>query len=176
VTSSLVLTLIGDDRPGLVESLAKVVAEHDGNWEECKMSRLSGKFAGILRVSVAEDQAQGLADALLGLESAGLRVLVEPSQADKRDGEYRSFALELLGQDRPGIVREVSQTLAGRGINVEELTSYCTSGPMSGELLFSASARLGVPNEVSVEELREALEALANDLMVDLTLAEEDGE
>jgi glycine cleavage system regulatory protein len=176
VTESLVLTLIGDDRPGLVEALANVVTEHGGNWEESRMSRLAGKFAGILQVSVAERQTQDLVRALGELESAGLRLLVEPSRAEERDGECRTFALELLGHDRPGIIREISQALAGRGVNVEELTSGCTSAPMSGELLFSACARLCVPKEVSVDELRDVLEALASDLMVDLTLAEAEEE
>ena len=48
----LVMTVIGQDRPGLVESVAALVAENGGNWLESRMSRLGGHFAGILRVEV----------------------------------------------------------------------------------------------------------------------------
>ena len=52
MTNFLVLTVISDDKPGVVETLAKTITEHGGNWLECRMSHLAGKFAGILRVSV----------------------------------------------------------------------------------------------------------------------------
>ncbi len=172
MTESLVLTLIADDRPGLVEALAQVVAQHGGNWEESRMSRLGGKFAGILLVSVAKEQAGELSRALAGLASAGLQLVIERSAAEPPAAEVRTLALELVGHDRPGIIRQISQALASRGVNLEELTTGCSSAPMSAEMLFSARARLRVPATVGVEELRSVLEALANDLMVDLSLVE----
>ncbi len=172
MTESLVLTLIGDDRPGLVEALAQVVAEHGGNWEESRMSRLGGKFAGILLISVPEERAGELSRALGGLASAGLQLVIEPSSAAAAAGEAQTLELRLVGHDRPGIIRQISQALASRGVNVEELTTGCSSAPMSAEMLFSARARLRVPATLGVEELRSALEALANDLMVDLDLGE----
>ena len=169
---SLVLTLIGDDRPGLVEALSRVVARYGGNWEESRMSRLGGKFAGILLVSAPEERADELARALGELATEGLRVVVERSVRPAHSGEERSLALELIGQDRPGIIRQISQALASRGVNVEDLVTGCSSAPMSGEMMFCARARLRAPATTRVDELRTALEALANDLMVDLTLAE----
>jgi glycine cleavage system regulatory protein len=136
------------------------------------MSRLGGKFAGILLVSAPEERADELARALEELATEGLRVVVERSVRPVPSGEERWLALELMGQDRPGIVREISQALASRGVNVEDLVTGCSSAPMSGEMLFCARARLKVPAATRVDELRIALEALANDLMVDLTLAE----
>jgi glycine cleavage system regulatory protein len=170
LTRSLVLTLIGPDRPGLVEALARSIAAHDANWLESRMSRLAGKFAGILLVDVPDDQAEALTRSLRELQSEGLTVVIEHSTEEEAPRDWVGLQLSLVGQDRPGIIRDISRALAGRGVNVEELSTGCTSAPMSGEALFHATARLQVPKGAPLEELREALEALANDLMVDLTL------
>jgi glycine cleavage system regulatory protein len=166
---SLVLTLIGPDRPGLVEAIAGLVAEHGGNWAESRMASLAGEFAGILRIEVAEEQAGRLGEALAGLEAQGLQVVVKGAEATA-PGEGELLSLELVGQDRPGIVREISQALAERGINVEELDTECSSAPMSGETLFRARALLRLPRATSHENLRHSLEAIAEDLMVDIEL------
>jgi glycine cleavage system regulatory protein len=169
---SLVLTLIGEDRPGLVELLAQTVAAHDGNWLESRMSRLAGRFAGILRASVPESRAVELVDALTALESRGLSIVVERSDLLDTDGGQERIPLELVGADRPGIIREISRALSSRGINVDELHTECASAPMSGEILFVARASLRVPAGASLDELHDALEEIADDLMVELTLGD----
>lgn len=170
MTTFLVLIVIGEDRPGLVESLSSTVTAHDGNWLESRMARLAGKFAGILDVSVPSTQGDALIQALRGLESEGLTVVVEKSSADDSARVYERHTLEVLGHDRPGIVRDISHALASRGVNVDELHSECTSAPMSGEALFKATAQLRIPAGVSVNELRAELEVIAQDLMVDISL------
>jgi glycine cleavage system regulatory protein len=172
LTQSLVLTLVGDDRPGLVEALSKAIATHGGNWEQGAMSRLAGKFAGILLVTVPEGQASVLDHALRELEGEGLRLLIEATVPEQASRGARELALELVGHDRPGIMRDISDALVQHGVNVEELTTACSSAPMSGERLFHARARLKIPLDLSLEKLRTALEALANDLMIDLKLVE----
>ena len=169
---SLVLTVIGPDRPGLVEALSESVASHGGNWLESRMARLAGQFAGILRVSVSEERAEALAGALRNLAPEGLQVTVARSDAKDELSDTRELQLEILGSDRPGIIRDISQALAGRGVNVDELRTGVESAPMSGELLFRASARLRISRDLDVDELRAALEALAHDLMVDVVLDE----
>ncbi len=167
--TSLVLTCIGPDRPGLVESLSRVVADHDGNWVESQMAHLAGKFAGLLRVEVPEERADQLAGALDRLSADGLRVTVERSAPEKPQAT-RLLKLSLVGQDRAGIVRDISRVLATHEVNVEELETSCTRTPESGGPLFTASARLHVPDAVSTEDLRAGLEKIANDLMVDVEL------
>lgn len=166
--ASLVLTVIGPDRPGLVEALSAAVAAHDANWVESRMVRLAGQFTGVLRVEVAPEQVESLGATLAQLESEGLRVLVASSEQDEPASAAPAISLELVGQDRPGIVREISRALASQGVNVEELETSCISAPMSGELLFQARARLRLPDQGSPDALREALEKLADELMVDL--------
>jgi glycine cleavage system regulatory protein len=167
VNSFLVLTLIGPDRPGLVEVLSRTVADHGANWLESRMAHLAGHFAGMVRVSVPAQRADELASALRALED--LRVQVETASAAPGADEP-AVVLELLGQDRPGIVREVSHALATRGVNVEELETQCESAPMSGEALFRARARLRLPSDLPLDALRETLEKLADELMVDVAL------
>ncbi len=167
---SLVLTVIGDDRPGLVEQLAAAISQHQGNWLESSMSNLSGKFAGIVCVSVSEAQLAALENALAAL--AGLRITSEVSRATEAPAGNRRLKLSLVGHDRIGIVREVSQVLARHALNVEDLSTHTASAPMSAGVLFHATAELTAASTLEVSELTRDLENLSNDLMVDITLDE----
>jgi glycine cleavage system regulatory protein len=165
---TLVLTVLGVDRTGLVEMLAQRIAAAGGNWEDSRMARLAGQFAGILLVTVDAGRADELVAGLRGLDASGLQVTVRATAPPPAPAGTR-VRLELTGQDRPGIVRDVSQILSRQAVNVEELESSVGSAPMSGDPLFRARARLLVPPSLVLGELRAALEALANDLIVDLT-------
>jgi glycine cleavage system regulatory protein len=170
----LILTVIGDDRPGLVEELATAVSAHDGNWLEASLAHLSGKFAGIVRVAVAADKTAALKAALAQL--AGLKVSATVADAEKSApaavANARRFSLELVGHDRIGIVREVSQVLARHAVNVEELATHTSSAPMSAEILFNAQAELLAAPDFDVRALKADLERISNDLMVDISLGE----
>jgi glycine cleavage system regulatory protein len=170
--TDLVLTLIGPDRPGLVEAVAGIVAEHGGNWLESRMTHLAGKFAGILRAELPEDRVAAAVKALAALEQQGLRVVAEVAARAGDRAPSRAMALELVGLDRPGIVREISQLLASSSVNVEELITDRKSAPMSGEMLFEARALVHVPTTTDVARLRAALERVASDLMVEVKLEE----
>jgi glycine cleavage system regulatory protein len=166
----LVMTVIGPDRTGLVESVARVVAEHGGNWLESRMSRLGGEFAGILRIELPADQKQPLLDALQKI--SGLAVVVQPDVAAPAATPGRPAKLEIVGHDRPGIVREITHALARAGVNVEDFTSERVSAPMSGETLFKAGARLRLPERCDLAALKTELEKIAADLLVDVSFAE----
>ncbi|PSL14379.1 glycine cleavage system regulatory protein [Marinobacterium halophilum] len=168
--TSLVLTVIGPDKPGLVGLLSHTIANHEGNWLESGMSRLGGKFAGILITQVPESQIDALIGALATLEAQGLKVTAERSEETPAVAKMQPITLELVGHDKPGIVREISQALATRHINVERLSTELISGSMSAEELFKAEAELLAPAELDPDELQQALEAIAGDLMVDITL------
>jgi glycine cleavage system regulatory protein len=172
--ANLVLTLIGPDRPGLVEAVAEPIAVHGGNWLESRMAHLAGQFAGILRVEVPDAKASALAEALRRLEARGLRVTVESVPGAAAEPARRTLVVDLVGLDRPGIVHEISHVLAQRGVNIEELVTDRTPAPMSAELLFRSKARVNVPEGLDATELRTRLEKLAQDLMVQVTLAEPD--
>jgi glycine cleavage system regulatory protein len=165
--SYLVLTVIADDKPGLVESLSEVIAEHKGNWLESSMSQLAGKFAGILRVSVSQQDVDALVAALNKL-SSGLKLVIEQVEIEESREQPRTVELSLVGNDRPGIVREISHALAVLSVNVEQLSTRCEPAPMSSDILFRTRASLKVPQDLSLEDLQQSLERLADDLMVEI--------
>ena len=172
---TIVLTLIGDDRPGLIEQLSGVIAEHGGNWEQSRMTNLAGKFAGLLLVKVPKDRSDALLAALDGLTGQGaMQVLAERAGGSAPPPPVNEIQLELTGQDHPGIVHDISHALASRGISIDAFETETRAASMSGENLFVASANLQVPRSMSLETLRDALEALADELMVDINLGEED--
>jgi glycine cleavage system regulatory protein len=168
----LVMTIISPDRTGLVESIARVVADHGGNWLESRMCRLGGEFAGILRVEIPADKKSALLTALQKLQTNGLQIVVrdDAKTADIISGKQTS--LEIVGADRPGIVREITSALARAGVNVEEFSSEVASAPMSGENLFKATARLQLPDKCDLAALKKELEKIAADLLVDVSFAD----
>ncbi len=165
----LILTVIGDDRPGLVGELAAAISGHDGNWLESSMSHLAGKFAGIVRVAVPAPRAAAL-EAALG-QLSGLKV-TSASSAAAEAPKGRRLRLSLVGHDRIGIVREVSQVLAHHAVNVESLETHTSSAPMSAAVLFHAVAELTAAPDLDVSALTGELERISNDLMGDITLDE----
>ena len=170
--TSLVVTVIGPDRPGLVSLLSDRGKAHGASWAESRMASLAGQFAGIVRFEVAAAAAEPLATALAELESLGLRVVVAHGKAPAARADSRTLKLELVGHDRPGIVRDISRVLADCGVSIDELHTEIVSGAMSGGSLFQVSARLEVPVTLATVELRRLLEALANELMVDIALGD----
>jgi glycine cleavage system regulatory protein len=172
--ASLILTVVGPDRPGLVRALSEAVATQGGSWLESRMARLAGQFAGIVLVEAPES----LLDDLRALESQGLRIAVQSGLASGPPGvatvaaEPR-LALEVVGNDRPGIVRDIAQILAGSGVNIEELTTGVASGSFSGETLFRVTALVRAPSAAAVDAVRAGLERLGNELMVDIHPAPE---
>ena len=167
-SASLILTVIGDDRPGLVGELSAVISAHQGNWLESSMAQLAGKFAGIVEVGVAAEQAEALTQALAKV--AGLRITVEKAKPPESAGKGRRLKFALVGHDRIGIVREVSQVLARHAVNVESLETHTSSAPMSAAILFHAAAELTAAPDLDVSALTSELERISNDLMVDITL------
>jgi glycine cleavage system regulatory protein len=172
---SLVLTVIGPDKPGVVDALSKVIAEHDASWEQSRMARLAGQFAGILLIKVPADRREGLRLALEGLAGPALEVVVAHGVAEPPRAA-RVAHLELVGGDRPGIVQRISRAMAARHVNLDELETEIARAPISSELLFRAQARLTIPDGVSLDDVQRDLEAIAADLMVDIDLREHAGE
>lgn len=169
--SSLILTLIGPDRPGLVDSLAKVVRAQNGNWLESRMSHLAGYFAGIVRIEIDPQHAEKLLRQLEGLQESGLNIVVRKDESEVAAEQVSVVWMELVGNDRPGIVSEVSRILAENNVNVEEFQTECVDAPNSGSTLFRANAALCLPQDLTVNDLQRALESIALDLMVDIKLA-----
>jgi glycine cleavage system regulatory protein len=174
---ALVLTFVGDDRPGLVSAISEKIAACGATWLESRSARLAGKFAGILLVSVPEARATELQSSLRQLDSAGLHLTIEQGATiatGKPSG--RLLKLDLLGHERPGIVRDVTLALTGLGVNIEEFSTGLEGAPFTGVEMFRARARLRSPDGLGVEELRKALERLADEIMVDLAIGDDEAQ
>ena len=168
--ATLVLSVVGDDRPGLVDDISGVVESHGGNWERSQMARLGGKFAGIVQVSIADQDAEALRDALSALGHDGVLQVSVDRTGVAPVPTRRRFVLHLVGSDRPGLLHSVSTALAAVRASIEELTSDTVAAPMSGDPLFQATVTVALPGSVGIETIRTELEALADRLMVDIEL------
>ncbi len=167
----LVLTFVGEDRPGLVNAISETVAAHHGTWLESRSVRLAGKFAGVVLVGVPDESLIPLESALAKLAPSGLRVSIDRGAAgDEKLG--RLVTLEIVGAERPGIVRDVTQALTRLGVNIEEFASSLEGEPFTGVQMFHATARLSVPEGLKLDDLRKAVERLAAEIMVDLSMGE----
>jgi glycine cleavage system regulatory protein len=174
MTTPIVLTFIGHDRPGLVSAISEKVAASGGTWLESRLAHLAGEFAGIVLVGVPEANIAALTAALRELEAAGLRIAVERSSQAHSPRSHKTFKLEVVGHERPGIVREVTQALTRLGVNIEEFSSNLEGAPFSGAAMFRATARLRAPDDLAADDLRKTLERIAHEITVDLAVVESD--
>jgi glycine cleavage system regulatory protein len=172
---TLVLTLLGTDHAGVLAEVSRLINARGGSWERSQMSHLAGTFAGIVELEVPANQVDGLVSDVEGLRAQGWRIAVERSEAPEVEAEdTHGLTLSLVGADHPGIVAEVSNLLAEHGVNIEELSTRVVDAPMAGGYLFEADASVSVPASTDSAVLRAALEALANELMVDVEWHESD--
>ncbi len=170
--ATFILTAIGDDRPGLVSALSAPINDHGASWERSEMARLAGKFAGIVVVAVADAKVDALVADLTALNAQGLHVAMERTD-ETVEREAQQLHLELLGADHPGIVAEISASLAAHDVSIEELSTDVRDAPMAGGTLFEARAVLNAPSSTSTDALRSMLEGLADELMVEIRLSDD---
>jgi len=166
---------MADDRPGLVETLSSIISEHQGNWLESRLSHLAGKFAGIVHLQVSNSHVDALRQALEALQQQGWVINIEQSQVQEiATNNPTQMQLNIVGNDRPGIVKEISQVLSTLQVNVLDLATHFESAAMSAEALFKTQARVQLPKQLDEDELRDKLENLSNDLMVEVKLLADD--
>jgi glycine cleavage system transcriptional repressor len=164
----LVVTITCPDRPGIVERVTDVVVAHGGNWEESRLARLGGDFAGIVLVSVLPQQAHALTAALTALTHDEMTVTVKKASSSVqavRPG-YTLCSLHLEGADHEGIVHDVTAYLSRQGINVEAMETTIVAAPMSATPLFQMEAQLAVPPSLTIDVLRDHLRSIGDQLGV----------
>lgn len=169
--TTLVLTLIGDDRSGLVNALAAAVVDQGGNWERSQLAELAGAFAGIVVVEVPDERTEALKAAVTSID--GLTVTIVDADAVAAPEPDRRIHVALLGNDRPGIVKELSGVVADLGLSIEEMMTGTRDAPMAGGRLFEAELIVPITPGTDLDALRGALERLADELMVDITLEDD---
>jgi glycine cleavage system regulatory protein len=171
--TSLVATVTGPDRPGIVSLLSERAQGFGANWAGSRIATLAGQFAGLVHFEVPPSNAESLSAALDGLQRSGVHVAIAKQDAIPVPAGRRVVKLELAGHDRPGIVSELSGSLARRRISIEDLHTEIVEGATPAELLFRVKALLVVPESVPIDELRRALEPLTKEMTVDVALGEQ---
>jgi len=166
----LILSVMASDRPGIVEKIASVIEAEGGNWLESRLATMAGRFAGIVRVQLDQDHYGPLQQALQALREDGLSIQIEVGEADAES--IQAYTIEVVGNDRPGIVREVTRALAVMNVNVIDLSTEVEPASMSGGVLFKAVVEVGLTEDQSIEKVVSGLEGLSPDLMVDAKLGE----
>ncbi len=165
-----VLSVAGSDRPGLTRALSAAVLSAGGNWLESHLSRLGGLYVGSVLVEVADDGVAELRAAVTAVDAAGLEVRIAPAGAEAASAGGEALQLSLVGQDRPGIVNQVTGVLSGQGANIEAFDTRLSVEPHSGSPLFHLDARLRLPGGVTAAAVQAALEEISAEIMVDVTL------
>ena len=168
---SYIITFISDDRPGLVETIANTIRKCNGNWLESKLSQLGGKFAGLILVSVPQSAAAALVQQLSDLEQGDISVSVTETSRETTSSDVHTVSLSIIGPDRSGIVQEVSRALAVHRINVIEMDSKVSSAPMIAEMLFEARISASIPEMLDVEQLRDSLDSIADQMTLEIEMA-----
>jgi glycine cleavage system regulatory protein len=174
MTTSVILSAVGSDRPGLTKGLAEAVFAAGGNWLESHLSHLGGRYVGSILVELDPARLGDLNEAVAQLNAGGLHVSIAPAGA-AAPVEGTPLWFDLVGQDRPGIVHEVTAVLARLGVNIEDFATRTEMGAWSAERLFRATARLTVPADISPDAVQGALEAISGDIMVDFTIRPDEG-
>jgi len=179
-----IITILANDRPGIVKTISEVLVAHGASWIDSQMSNMDDKFAGLVRISVPADNAAELNKAMQGLHDADnkLHLLIEEAietaketaseavSKNKSDHSHHDLKLELVGADRPGIIDDITSVLVRSNVNIIKLQSEQREAPMSSETLFWAKLHLGLPNSTDQEKVQQALEELSDKLMVDMVI------
>ena len=179
--NTIVLSVIGHDRPGIVDDLSSAIIDNGGNWLESRMCNLAGQFAGVLLVECAHENRDNLNKCLAALEEKGLKVQMaladvgveaneSASQKAAEEGNNAIIELDITGPDHPGIVHDISHFLAEHNINIVEMSSHCQEGAMSGGYIFHSNIIANIPVLQDMSEVENALDDLSDALNVDITL------
>lgn len=173
--TTIICNFIGPDKTGLVEHLAKAISESHGNWLESSMAQLAGQFAGIVRVSIDSLHVDALQKRLHLLEQHGLTVRAEtvddkPLISTVTLDTSIPLQLSIVGNDRPGIVYEVTQALTAAGISVVNMQTHLSSAPMSGDSLFHSSMTLENQQNHNLDKLELQLDTIAERLSIEIDM------
>lgn len=165
-----VITLVGEDRSGLVSAVADAVSAHGGNWEGSQLTERAGVFAGVIEISVPEESAVVLLDALLALDETLTVTALSGADASAGNRTASSLVISLIANDRPGIVRDVSAVLAAHGLSIDDLSTEVRDAAMAGGRIFEASVLAHAAAGTDLSRVKEDLEKLAAELQVEIAI------
>lgn len=167
MNQQLVFTVIAQDKPGIVTTIADLVNQHGGNWLDSRMSQLAGEFAGIVHIEIPLEKRSSLESALVALAAEDMIVMVK-SSGESKNSDDKQINIEVLGNDRTGIVAEITKLFSKKDINIVEFDTSVNEAPVAGGMLFHADALISVAADVDLESLQDKLHDIADELTLDI--------
>jgi len=168
MNQSLVITAIGEDRPGLVNELTEVLLNASLNVEDSRMSVLGGEFVVMLLVSGSEtsiDSIKQQKDAMAS--SLNLNLLIKPTTRRKTSDKHLSYHISVEGMDNPGIVHKLAHYLSQHNINIVNMQTESGHAPHTGTPIFTVNMQVDIPNELDLTQLENDFSALCDELSMD---------
>lgn len=173
MSAYLVISAIGQDRPGIVDEVSAFILAHECNVADSRMAVLGGDFALIMLVSGPESEVEKLTSHLAELEKkSSLTIVYRPGRSPSIPQAIPAvpYQLRAVGMDHAGIVHNIAHLLAGMGVNVEAAETSTAHSPQTGTPIFSMTMKLAVPGSLHVGQIREQLDKLGDELNVDITI------
>lgn len=169
MNESLVMTVLGPDRPGIVEAVAEQIRLQGGSWQESRLAHIQDQFAGIIEISLPAGNRDAFEASVSRLEKE-MNLQCRFSVVKSAGEEGKRIQLECIGQDRPGIVFAISDVLHALNVNVEAMDTSFQDAPMSGEMLFCANFVVRLPDQLDLDLLEERLASIGQELLLDVQI------
>lgn len=168
MSTSLVLTISAHDRPGIMSRLSATITNNNANWLESRMARLAGQFVGIVCLECKKDDEAELRASLEKLHDEGIHIHIL-GQGELSDYPFtRHMRIDIFGNDRPGIVTQLTRAISCAGANIEEINTSIESAAMSGQNIFHACGTICLPDNCDDSTVIDAIEALSDDLTIEI--------
>jgi len=169
MNQSLVITAIGEDRPGIVNELTEVLLNARLNVEDSRMTVLGGEFAIILLVSGDAASIDSIQQNRAPLQdSLKLNLLIKPT-TPRPDTEGQSpLHIRVEGMDNPGIVHKLTRYLSDQQINIVNMQTDSSHAAHTGTPMFTVDMQVNVPAGCNIDQLQTDFSALCDELSMDV--------
>jgi glycine cleavage system transcriptional repressor len=167
----LVISALGEDRPGIVNALSKAVLEHGCNIEDSRMTVLGGEFAAILLVEGKWNTLAKVENFLPELErQLGLTIMSKRTGERAAEANLLPYAVDVISMDHPGIVNNLAGFFAERNINIEDMSTSTYAAAHTGTPMFAVHMTVGIPADLHIAALREEFMDYCDRLNLDAVL------
>ncbi len=167
----LLLTGLGQDQPGIVNTLSESIANIGASIEESRMLILGGEFAIILLVAGDDNVIATLEQKTAEIgDKVGLSIQTRRTERKKTAASVLRYKIEVISMDQTGIVHSVTDFFANRKINIESLSTDTYAAAHSGTQMFSIDMVVEIPTKTTISGLRHEFLEFCDDLFVDASI------
>ncbi len=168
---NLVISALGNDKPGLVNELSKAILDNSGNITESRMMVLGGEFTIMLLVTGNAECITNINSKLESIgKTLGLTIIAKETQPQDTSQKRLPYQVTVVSMDHPGIVHDISDFFSSRNLNIEEIETKTYPAAHTGTPMFSLDMTISVPADSSVRTLRDEFIIFCDDLNLDASL------